>query len=116
MYVAIVGSRDFPDRKMVEDFVWQLPFDTVVVSGGARGVDDWAARAAFNRGLKTHIINAEWDKYGKSAGFRRNELIVAAAQVVVAFWDGKSRGTANTIELARKAGKPVDIRMPLTPR
>ena len=47
--------------------------------------------------------------YGRSAGFKRNALIVAESDEVVAFWDMKSKGTKSTIDLATKAGKPVRI-------
>lgn len=81
------------------------------MSGGARGVDIIAERAARARDLSTHIIFADWTKHGKSAGYRRNVAIVAVAHRVVAFWDGQSRGTKHTVDIARKAGKPVDVRM-----
>ena len=55
------------------------------------------------------IFLPDWDKYGKSAGFIRNKLIINEADMVVAFWDGKSKGTKNSIDLAINAGKPVDI-------
>jgi nucleoside 2-deoxyribosyltransferase len=81
----------------------------VVVSGGARGVDLEAEGAARARGLAVQIFPADWDKYGKRAGFLRNQQIVDAADTVVAFHDGVSRGTLHTIGLAKAAGKPVRI-------
>ncbi len=112
MKIAIVGSRDYPDLQAVWDYVESLPLDTVIVSGGARGVDSIAEDCAFARGMDTLIFPAEWDKYGKSAGFRRNERIVAECDRLVAFWDGTSRGTQHSIELARKAGKLVTVITP----
>lgn len=113
MKIAIVGSRDFPNKKKVETYVSMLntryPGGVTVVSGGAKGVDTWAEKAAKLAGIPTQIIPAEWDKYGKSAGFLRNGLIVEEAERVVAFWDGDSRGTLDTIRKATKAGKPVEI-------
>jgi hypothetical protein len=58
---------------------------------------------------KKHIFKPDWDKYGKRAGFIRNELIINEADKIIAFWDGESKGTKLSIDLAIKAGKPIDI-------
>jgi len=107
--IAIVGSRDFLDLNLIKEFVTTLPKDTVIISGGARGVDSTAEVAAAENGLETKIFYPEWEKYGKSAGFIRNKQIVDEADEVYAFWDGKSRGTKNTIDTARKDNKVVVI-------
>ena len=109
MKVAIVGSRDFPQWYKVWEFVTYLPPDTVVVSGGARGVDTSAVEAATACGLKVEVYRADWKRYGLSAGFKRNQQIVDAADRVVAFWDGVSRGTADTLDKAALARKPIRI-------
>jgi hypothetical protein len=110
MKIAIVGSRTYSDLKAVRDFVLSLPGGSTVVTGGAKGVDTVAELAALERAdLDVEIYPAEWKRYGKSAGYRRNFDIVRAADEVVAFWDGTSRGTAHTIRLARAAGIPVRI-------
>jgi len=80
-----------------------------IVSGGAYGADALAERFAREKGIPTIIFKPDWDKYGKSAGFKRNILIVNEADVVVAFWDGFSKGTKNSIELAEKSKKPVIV-------
>ncbi len=107
--VAIVGSRDFSDLGAVRDFVRSLPADTTVVSGGARGVDSAAETAASSRGLPVKSFPADWNRFGRSAGIRRNADIVRNSDVVVAFHQGGSRGTQNSIDLARGMGKPVFI-------
>jgi hypothetical protein len=112
MRIAIVGSRDYPNLQQVSQYVQTLPDHTVIISGGARGVDRTAEQAAMHCGLETDIYPADWKRYGKSAGYRRNAEIVAACDMVVAFWDGKSRGTAHTLSLAHKAGKPFMIYYP----
>ena len=109
MWVAVVGSRDYPDWKAVREYVESLPEGTTVVSGGARGVDSWAERAALACGLDTRIFPADWDQFGKRAGFMRNEMIVECADLVVAFWDGQSKGTLHSINLAKRLGKPVEV-------
>lgn len=107
--VAIVGSREWKDARRVFDYVYSLPENTEIVSGGARGVDSYAEYAAKERGLACKVFYADWNTHGKSAGMRRNAEIVEYADIVTAFWDGVSRGTANTIKRARKAGKPVEV-------
>ena len=61
-------------------------------------------------GLTAVIFPAEWKKYGKRAGYIRNHDIIKNSDHVVAFWDGKSRGTLHSIELARdKYHIPIDV-------
>ena len=109
MKVAVVGSRDFPHLAAVRRFVLSLEKGTVIVSGGARGVDREAELTAYEAGLAVHILWADWKTHGRRAGLLRNEEIVAYADSVVAFWDGKSTGTMHTISLAKKAGKPSEV-------
>lgn len=115
--VAMVGSRGWTDRQMIEDVIWRLPPETVIISGGARGADKLVEQGFNVRWMHRHdvtlrVFEPNWDQYGKSAGFRRNAEMVDACDRVIAFWDGKSKGTAHTIELARKAGKPVTVYAP----
>lgn len=105
MRIAIVGSREFRSLELVDAFVATLAPGDIVVTGGARGVDRRAERAAKARGLKVEIFLPDWDGYGKQAGLRRNALMVSVADHVVAFWDGRSRGTKFSMDLASKAGK-----------
>lgn len=109
--VAFIGGRDFTDSKAVaEAFQSELEKgDFVLVSGGARGADSIAEGIANSLGRPTLIFPADWDKHGKAAGFIRNAEVVKASDECVAFWDGKSKGTAHAIELFHKAGKPVKI-------
>jgi len=106
---GIVGSRNFDDLGLVRRFVAKLNDDDVVVSGGARGVDATAAKSARSRGLKVIEYKPDWDLLGKSAGYIRNHKIVDESEVLVAFWDGNSKGTQHSILLARRAGKKVFI-------
>lgn len=108
--IAIVGSRNWPRPEQVRSVINDLlPDNITVVSGGARGVDTWAEEAARARGLKVVIYPAYWDRFGRSAGYIRNEDIVANCDEVIAFWDQHSRGTKHTIDIARRDGKPVHI-------
>lgn len=109
MTIAIIGSRTYPRMDLVTAYVNALPSNSIIISGGARGVNRTAELAAKARGLETRILPADWAYIGKAARVIRNTLIVAAADAIVAFWDGRSRGTADTIGKARAAGKPVTI-------
>ena len=110
--IAIVGSRFWPNERAVRNYIMALPEGTTVVSGAAKGVDSMAAKWAryYELAVVEHpVTDAEWAKFGRRAGPLRNARIVADCDRVVAFWDGASPGTRSTIELARKAGKPVRI-------
>ena len=102
--LAIVGSRDFGDSGLVRRFVDRLRASTVVVSGGARGVDRVAVDAARLRDLGTEVFPADWDRFGRSAGIRRNADLVASVDGLVAFWDGSSPGTRDAIRRALDLG------------
>lgn len=111
MKIAIVGSRtrgSEQDYQHLRELMDQFPA-TAIVSGGAVGADSLGARYAREKKLHLILHLPDWKRHGKSAGFIRNRAIVEDAQYVVALWDGKSKGTANTIEWARKAGKPVTV-------
>lgn len=107
-FIGVVGSRRFANYALVRQFVNSLPDGTTLVSGGASGVDTAAELAAKLRKLPTKIIHADWAS-GKDAGFRRNTEIVEESQEVHAFWDGQSRGTADTIEKCKSWGVTVYV-------
>jgi YspA, cpYpsA-related SLOG family len=110
--VAIVGSRGYSDLASVREYVRKLPTVTTVVSGGAEGVDREAVETANWCGLAWHVFIADWTKHGKSAGAKRNAEIVAYCDRLVAFWDGRSKGTKITIDMAKRAGKQCEIITP----
>lgn len=110
--VAVIGSRKWTDWEMVRDYIYSLDEDDVVVSGGARGPDEWGQIFAEERGLETLIFPADWASFGKKAGILRNRDIVKACDRLVAFWDGASTGTKHSIDLARSTNKPVLIFRP----
>ena len=116
MKLAVVGSRSFQydfNAKvgaiyLICDKIEELKIDHLV-SGGAKGPDHWGEEAAGNYHLSTTIYKPNWNKHGKAAGFIRNELIIDAADHVLLFWDGKSRGTKHDLDLARKKGKNYEL-------
>lgn len=115
--VAIVGSRPrawpHPDdvRTFVTALVADLPVGTIVISGGAEGVDTWAVDAAKGRGLPFIVHPVDWQLHGRSAGAVRNAAIVADCDRLIALHgiDPKtgelSAGTQITVTMARQAGK-----------
>lgn len=106
MRLAIVGSRTIEDF----DLTPLIPQGvTMIVSGGARGVDTVAARYAREHGIALTELRPDFVRYGRAACHVRNRSIVEVADAVLAVWDGKSRGTRSTIELARRAGKVVTV-------
>lgn len=112
MKLAIVGSRDFNDFDLLEQKIKEnycLSEITEIISGGASGADTLAEDFADKYKIKKTIFEAKWELYGKSAGMKRNILIIKNCTNVIAFWDGKSKGTENAINLALKNGKTVKI-------
>ena len=115
MKLAIVGSREFPDLDLVWVFVERVAQarpDTIIVSGGARGVDTVAAAAARMAGLVVEELVPDWATHGILAGFERNSRIVESCDRVAAFWDGVSNGTRDTITKAEAAGKKCQVIRP----
>ena len=116
MRVIIAGSRGITDIRLLEQAMRQAGLDvTEVISGTARGVDQLGERWAEARGIPVARFPARWELHGRSAGYRRNQAMVqhAAADptggALVAVWDGASRGTMHTINLARERNLHVFI-------
>lgn len=109
MKLAVVGSRTFNEYPLLCEHLAEYEDLTHIVSGGARGADSLAQRYAEEKGLNMTVHLPDWDKYGKSAGFRRNQYIVDEADAVIAFWDGNSVGTKHTIDITRKTQKYLNI-------
>ena len=114
--VIICGTRDFADKKFIFETVATLlqSYDDIeIVSGHAKGVDAIAEAYAKEHELILTVLPADWKHYGRAAGPIRNQEMLqyalCANPLVIAFWDGKSKGTANMISQARKAGVKVVI-------
>jgi len=105
MRIAIVGSREYSPLSDVIDYVRSLPDDTVIITGGAKGVDQAAEAEARARGLEVVVHLADWAKYGKPAGMIRNRTVVDDCDRLTAFWDQVSPGTKGVIAMAAKASK-----------
>jgi hypothetical protein len=107
--VIVAGGRYFGDYGLVEKHLASLPAGSVIVSGGATGADSLGERFANENGFDIVRFPAEWDKYGKRAGYLRNKQMAEYGTCLLAFWDGKSRGTKMMISLAKEQGIPVKV-------
>lgn len=116
MRVIIAGSRDYTNilqfqlllNNKLKDSNIGLK-DLTIISGGARGVDQMGEAFAKNNGIALEIFPADWNKYGKRAGFIRNEEMAEKADALIAFWNGESNGTRHMIRTANKKGLKVWI-------
>lgn len=108
--VIICGSREWTDREAIANRLFDLPVDSIVVHGAAKGADRIAGQEAQKLGLLVEEHPADWDYYGKRAGYVRNErMAVIGADLCIAFWDGNSRGTSQMVDLAEKYGIEIEL-------
>jgi hypothetical protein len=108
--LAVIGGRDFADYARlcrVLDSA-RSPIKEIV-SGRADGADSLGARYALERGIWVRELVPLWKMLGKRAGMLRNSDIIESADAVVAFWDGRSKGTADSIRKAGLRGLPVHV-------
>ena len=103
--VIISGSRGFSNYKLLKEKRNEYlrekrkEYNIIIISGGARGADFYGEKYAQDEGFSLEVFPANWNKFGKSAGFRRNEQMAEVADALIAFWDGKSNGTKHMIEI-----------------
>ena len=113
MRVIIAGGRDFGDYELLvrkcEKIFSQITDEIEIMSGTAIGADRLGERFAMYRQLTIHRFPADWDTHGKSAGYKRNEEMAIFGDALIAFWDGKSKGTKHMIDIAES--KALDVRI-----
>ena len=112
MSIAIVGSRDFKNFDFLEKTIlenYKIENITELISGGSIGADTLAEQFAIKHSIPMSIFTPDWDLYGKSAGYKRNIQIIDMSDEVIAFWDGISKGTKHSIDLANKDKKKLMI-------
>ena len=128
--IIIAGCRDFNDYSFLEKECLRIIKQTVgkiskndvtIVSGRATGADRLGERFAEKFGLKVKYFPADWDRFGRRAGPMRNAEMASYASgsgdkpndevkgMLIAFWDGESRGTKNMIDTARKMQLAVHV-------
>ena len=108
MKIVIFGSRTINNMRELEKAIQDAGYPiTIVISGGARGVDTLAHTWATKNALPSYVLTANWNMYGKRAGILRNNEMASLADAGIAVWDGASRGTAHMISRMEAMGKPV---------
>lgn len=112
MKVIIAGGRDFYDYKLLQDkcdYFLKGKKDIEIVSGGARGADEFGEVYAKRRGFPVKLFEADWDAHGRAAGMIRNKQMAEYADVAIVFWDSQSVGSKNMIDMMKKSNKPVRV-------
>jgi len=105
MKVIIAGGRTFNDFDLLCencDIILSKYTNVEIVSGTANGADKLGEKYAKERNYSIKQFPANWGKFGKSAGYKRNEDMAKYADFLIAFWDNKSKGTKHMIDLAKK--------------
>ena len=108
-YILVAGSRSFADKELLARILGEnVKADDTIVEGGAKGVDSMAREWAEARGISVTEIKADWTKYGRAAGPKRNDTMTAFIAEhggrAVFIWDGQSKGTRQCITSAMKRG------------
>ncbi len=122
--IVIAGCRDYNDYDEAKSYIdfclsnIRKENNIVIVSGCASGADAIGERYAEENGFVVEKYPADWKTYGRSAGPRRNKQMAEVSDLVICFWDEKSKGTKSMIEYAIKYNKTVKIKKikPLTER
>ena len=113
MKVIIAGSRNFTDyqklKKECDQFLQDQKNIKIVSGCHYKGADKLGIQYAIEKGFNLIKFPAEWNKFGKAAGPKRNKEMAIAADALIAFWDGKSRGTQNMTQLAKQKGLRVKV-------
>lgn len=109
--LCISGSRQFKNLDLVKNILEKLSDNIIIIHGGAKGVDSFVEKIANRLGIETIIFEAQWKEYGKGAGMIRNKEMLKQCDMLIAFWDGKSKGTKGTIEAAEKMSIPYEVIM-----
>lgn len=102
--LGVVGSRTFKDYHLLESTINEFRKTNTlshIVSGGAAGADSLVRTYAEKHSIPMIELKPDWKKYGKAAGFIRNADIIDESDIVLAFWDGESRGTLDSITKAK---------------
>jgi hypothetical protein len=104
----VIGSRGFSDYLLLKQTLNTYSISEII-SGGAIGADMLAERYGDEHGIPTRIFKPDYATFGRGAPLVRNKEIVDTSEKVIAFWNGKSRGTAQVISYAKSIVKQVDI-------
>ncbi len=112
MKVIVAGSRDITNETLLAVAVFRAGFKIdEVVCGMARGVDEMGWHYGYAMNIPVKEYPANWDKYGKRAGYVRNADMAEYADALIAIWDGVSKGTKHMIDIMEKLNKPVYVHL-----
>lgn len=115
MKIVVFGGRDFTNRSWMLSCLVELQTEGIItpdvelLCGRARGADNTAYDLFKEVGANIHEFPADWEFYGKRAGFVRNKEMAALADVGLGFWDGKSKGTKHMIDEMKRLNKPLYV-------
>ena len=111
MKLIIAGSRSVLNIAILIAALNTIPFWNVktVLCGTATGVDTLGKIWALRSRIPVEYYPADWDTYGKSAGYKRNVTMAENADALLAIWDGKSKGTKHMIDIANERGLSVYV-------
>jgi hypothetical protein len=109
MKLAIVGSRSFNNYNLLKDTINKYDNIKLIINNSAIGADKLAEQYTKEYNIETKIYLPDWNKYWKKAGPIRNELIIKDCDIVIAFWDGESRGTLSSINIAKTLNKKLEL-------
>lgn len=109
MKTIIAGSRGFDDYEELKQIMEAFRDTTEVVSGCAKGADTLGERWAAENNIPVKQFPADWKQYGKRAGYLRNRQMGEYADMLIAFWDGESKGTEHMINIMRELDKFITI-------
>jgi len=108
MKVIIAGSRTITNYTLIAQAIKLSNFQiSEIVSGTARGVDRLGERYAKEHKIPIKQFPADWDKWGKQAGYIRNQAMARYADALIAIWDGSSKGTKHMVKEMRLSSKPI---------
>jgi predicted Rossmann fold nucleotide-binding protein DprA/Smf involved in DNA uptake len=111
MKICVAGSRKIKDKELVLKALSYAPQMTTLVSGGAEGVDTIAEEIAKEQNIPIERYLPDWHTHGKKAGYLRNRTMVDHCDFVIVVWDGNSKGSKHTMDIAIEKGKPVLVIM-----
>ena len=114
--IVVAGSRYFEDYDVAKQYIQECISDIrkdnelVFLSGMCKGADLLGEKFAKENGYEIESHPANWKAYGRAAGPKRNEEMAQLCDLVICFWDGKSKGTKNMIDYSMKLGKTVRVK------
>lgn len=112
--MIVAGGRDYSNQNVVNYYIDRVKdvcdsrgLNLVIVCGMATGADTLGRNYAISNGLEVLEFPANWNKYGKSAGYLRNKEMASIADSAIVFWDGRSKGSKHMIDIMHELRKPV---------